>query len=30
MDFKGLVQVMVDSDLERVRLEIERRETRQP
>ena len=30
MDFKGLVAMMVDADLERVRLEIERRETRQP
>jgi GDPmannose 4,6-dehydratase len=30
MDFKGLVEMMVDADLERVRLEIERRETRKP
>ncbi len=30
VDFKGLVQMMVDADLERVRLEIERRETRKP
>jgi GDPmannose 4,6-dehydratase len=30
VDFKGLVEMMVDADLERVRLEVERRETRRP
>ncbi len=30
VDFRGLVDMMVDADLARVRLEIERRETRKP
>ncbi|MHB8421074.1 MAG: GDP-mannose 4,6-dehydratase [Myxococcales bacterium] len=30
VDFRGLVEMMVDADLERVRLEIERREIRRP